>query len=321
MALVYRQGGTLTLDERFEAQPSSCTITIRTLQDDVLSTISGLSNVEAASATVETLDLTLAATAKGARQITVSTGSGTGVSSLLTPGFRLLIVDTTGRKQWATVNGVTTSAGVPTILYIDEGVDFALAAGAKAYSVRCSYAVDWSAVTSTYVGEVKVKWVATVGGVATTRVKIVDIVKQELAAPAVWADILDLRPDADEQMSRVKDKDRLLRVAWEHLTRQMRNMGVYHNLIVTDGTSGLRDAHVYETLLLLTRHQGLTPPLETTKELYEDDLVRDRDAALFGLRHMAVDADEDEAIADDERDVNYGVMFFRRKRKPYRVTS
>ena len=66
--LVYQQGATLYLDEKFEAQPSAVTITLRTMGNDALSTLgTGFSDVEAVSATAESLSMTLAATNEGAK--------------------------------------------------------------------------------------------------------------------------------------------------------------------------------------------------------------------------------------------------------------
>lgn len=314
--LIYRQGGTLALDERLETQPSSCTFTLRTLQDAVLSTLhSSFDDVEAESATVDTLTLTLAATARNANQISVVATSGTGVSHLTSDGYRLLVVDVTGRKQWFRVNGVAMSGSNVETIYIDDRTDFALTAGSTAYAVRCSYAVDWSAVTATYTGEVKGTWKVTVGGVVRTFTKVYDIVRQELVQPASWSDVIALRPDADSQTSNILDKEDIVKVAWEHLIRDMRTMGMLHNLIVPDGSTGLRDALVYQTLYNLAKHQGLTVPPEyaAAPDMYRDELIRDRNQALSGLTQI-MDLDEDGKLdADELSGISRQQVWFRRR--------
>lgn len=309
--LIYRAGGTLYLDEPFEAQPTAATITIATLGNQGLSTIdSTFTDISAVAASVDNLVLTLPATNRSARLISPSATAGT-IPDLTSEGYRLLI-NRGGRKYWARVAEYDTSGSNVTSFRIDEGIDFDLKAGDTAKGVRVSYAVDWSAVTSTFTGKVKAHWAVTVGGVVHNIVKIYDVVRQVLKQPATWSDVLARRPDADNQMSEVRDKEKLVRTAWEDVVQYLYNRGIRHNLIVPDGSTTLRDAVVLQTLYNLSLHQSLPVPLSYTGQgrEYLDELENDRNSALSQLM-LPVDGDENFELSAVEEKSRKQAVFMR----------
>lgn len=306
--LIYQAGGTLYLDEPFEAQPSAATITITTLANQALTTIdSTFTDISAEAATVDNLVLTLPATNRGARVISPS-GTAGSIGDITSPTYRLLI-NRGGRKHWVKVGEYDGSV---TSFRVDEGIDFDIKAGDTAKGVRVSYAVDWSAVTSTFTGQVKAHWSVTVAGVVHNIVKIYDVVRQVLKQPATWSDVLARRPDADNQVSEVRDKERLVRTAWEDIVQYLYNRGIRHNLVIPDGATTLRDAVVLQTLYNLTLHQSLPVPLAYSGqgEIYLEELKQDRNSILSQLM-MPVDGDENFEITSIENNTRRGGVYMR----------
>lgn len=310
--LIYQQGGTLYLDEPWSAQPSAATLTIRTLADKALSTLGGgFTDIEDETATCDNLVLTLPAANAGAKVIAPSATAGT-VGALTSPGYKLLI-NRGGRLYYPKVDEYD---GAVTSLRFDDSIPFALKAGDTAKGIRVSYTVDWSAVTDTFVGQVKAIWKVTVGGVVQKVVKVYDVVKQILPQPATWADVLALRPDADTQLAHIQDKERLVTQAWQTVVHDLYTMGIRHNLVVQDGSTTLRDATVLQVLYNLTAHSGLPVPRSYDGQgaAYMDNLRRDRERA-YSLLQMPVDDNEDGVIARHEKDINRRAIFFRSR--PY----
>jgi len=309
--LIYQAGGTLYLDEPFEAQPTAATITITTLENNLLTTLSDtFTDITAEAADLDDLVLTLPATNRGARVISPSATAGT-IPDMTSPGYRLLI-NRGGRKFWARVSEYDYSGGSVSSFRVDEGLDFDVKVGDTAKGVRVSYVVDWSAVTSTFTGQVKAHWAVTVNGAVQNIVKIYDVVRQVLKQPATWSDILARRPDADNQMSEVRDKEKLVTTAWEDIVQYLYNRGVRHNLIVPDGSTTLRDAVVLQTLYNLTLHQSLPVPLAYggQGEVYIAELRNERNNALSQLM-LPVDGDENFSLSKVERNTRRQAVFMR----------
>lgn len=308
--LIYQQGGVLILDEPWPEQPTSATITIRTLNNAALSSMSNFADIEDEACTVDDLIITLPATNAGAKVFTPTETSGA-IGDLTNDGYRMLL-SRGGRKHYVrvaeydsdgiNVNSVRFSAAVP----------FAVSAGDSVYGLRVSYEVDWSSVTSTFVGQVKAVWKVTVGGVERKIVRIYDVVKQVLLNPATWSDVLAMRPDANDQLSEVSDKEVLVQRAWDTVKQDLYTLGIRFNLIVPDGSTTLKDAVVYQTLYNLTQHQSLPVPrsFEGQGEAYLDRLQRDKDRALSQLQ-MPVDENEDEIVSTRERGTSRKAVYFR----------
>jgi hypothetical protein len=185
---------------------------------------------------------------------------------------------------------------------LDEGVDFAIKADDTAVGVRVSYDVDWSAVTDDqFVGQVQALWKVTVNGRVQRIRRVYDVVRQVLTRQATWADVLARRPDADENMSQVRDKEKLVETAWEDVVRELYNLGIRHNLLVPNNSTALRDATVLQTILNLTIHQSLPvpPSFMTQPDVYLDNLRSDRSKTLSMLS-MPMDKDQNMIISSRE---------------------
>ena len=298
--LIYQQGGTLYLDEKWEAQPSAVTITLRTLGNDALSTLgTGFSDVEAASATAETLSLTMAVTNEDAKQVTVSATSGTPTSGIMDENYRLLVVSADGRQWWPRVSGRTLDGSNVTQLVFDEGIPFDITAGDLAKSVRCSYAVNWSSVTSDFKGRIQAIWKVTVGGEVKTVKKVYDIVKQELVQPAEWSDVLSRFPELSAKTGRRFDYERVVEQAWQDIQRELFAMNVRTNLVIPESDYSLRDATVYQALSNLGRAGVVPRVFEDKPDDYIDLMEQERIAGL-GQVSTFVDDDEDESLEESE---------------------
>lgn len=314
--LVYRQGGTLQLDEPFTSQPTSATITIRTLDNKALSTLdSTLVDIEDAVCDCDDLVLTFAAANEQARVLSpTATVAGT-VPTMTSPGYRLLI-NRGGRIYFTQVNEFDTQVVLGdlevTSIRLDSPIPFALKAGDTGRGIRVAYTVDWAAVTSEFSGQVKATWKVTVDGEVRKIVRIYDVVKQILFQPAVWADVLAVRPDADTQLSHVADKEQLVTAAWNTIKQDLYTLGIRHNLIISDEATTLRDAVVLQTLYNLTLHSGLPvpPSYNGLGDSYLDRLQRDRERAM-SLLQMPVDENEDEIVSASEKQINRRSVFFR----------
>lgn len=321
--LIYQAGGTLVLDEPWTAQPSSATLTLTTMGGQTLPNLgSGYVDVTAAACTVDDLELTLPATNPGAKVIAPSLTEGL-IGDLTSPGY-IMLLDRGGRKHWQAVSeyavdqveiivppGDTLLVDSVTNIRLDPGLPFAVKAGDKMYGLRVSYTLDLSAVTSTFVGKIQAVWRVTVAGVVHVVARVYNIVKQTLPQPATWADVLNLRPDAQEHMSNVPNKEALVTRAWETVVQDLFALGIRHNLVVQDGSTTLRDATVAQCLYNLTVHQNLPVPrsFENQGDIYLDRLVRDKDRAL-GQLSFPVDENQDGIISSSEIGVNRRAVFF-----------
>ena len=308
--LIYQAGGTLVLDEPWTAQPSSATITLTTMGGQTLPNLgSGYVDVTAAACTVDDLELTLPATNPGAKVIAPSATTGT-PGDLTAPEYTLLL-DRGGRKHWQSVAEYDVTGSDVTSIRFDPGLPFAVKAGDKAYGLRVSYTLNLSAVTSTFVGKIQAVWRVTVAGVVHVVARVYNIVKQTFPQPATWADVLNLRPDAQEHMSNVPNKEALVTRAWETVVQDLFALGIRHNLVVQDGSTTLRDATVAQCLYNLTVHQNLPVPrsFENQGDIYLDRLVRDKDRAL-GQLSFPVDENQDGIISSSEVGVNRRAVFF-----------
>lgn len=308
--LIYQQGGTLILDEPFEAQPTAATITITDLSNQQLSVLGDFTDVEDEAADLDDLVLTLPATNEQARLITPSATAGT-IPTITSKGYRLLL-NRGGRLYWATVNEYDSAMGSVTSVKLDSPLPFALKAGDTAKGIRVSYSLDWSAVTSTFVGRVKAIWKVTVGGSVQKITKIYDVVRQTFPQPATWADVLDLRPDADTQLSHIADKEALVTKAWRDIKQELYTMGIRHNLVVADDSTSLKDATVLQCIYNLSTHSNLPVPTayNGVGDTYLDRLKRDKEKALSMLQ-MPVDENEDLIISPKEENIRRLTVFFR----------
>lgn len=309
--LIYQQGGTLHLDEKWPSQPTAATVTIRTLANKELSTVhASFDDIEDEVCDFDDLVLSLPSSNAGAKLVSPLSTAGT-ISALTAPNYRLLI-NRGGRLYYPQVAEYDTGGGAVDSIRFDDAIPFAIKAGDTASGIRVSYTVDWSTVTSTFVGQVKAVWSVTVGGVVNKVVKIYDVVKQVLMQPATWSDVLALRPDADTQLAHIADKERLVTQAWQTVVHDLYTMGIRHNLIVQDGSTTLRDATVYQTLYNLTAHAGLPVPISYSNQgqSYLDNLRRDRERA-YSLLQFPVDDNEDGAITRTESKVSRRGIFFR----------
>jgi hypothetical protein len=324
--LVVQQGGLLVLDEPFDAQPSAATVTITTLGNQALTTLhSSFTALEDETCNVSNMVLTLPASNRGAKLFTPTATAGI-VDAMTSPGYQLLI-QRGGRNYYARVgeydvaaagggggggggggsghahghNGNGSNLNVTSFM-LDEGVDFAIKAGDTAVGVRLSYDVDWSAVTDDqFVGQVQALWKVTVNGRVQRIRRVYDVVRQVLTRPATWADVLARRPDADENMSQVRDKEKLVETAWEDVVRELYNLGIRHNLIVPNTSTALRDATVLQVILNLSIHQALPvpPAFMTQPDVYLDNMRAERSKTLSMLA-MPIDDNQDMVITPRE---------------------
>jgi len=313
--LLYQQGGTLYLDKPLEAQPSACTISIKSLGNDDLSEVgSTFDDIDDEDATAEDLSLTLGATTKGAREVAVSATSGEPNPDPFDENYRLLVTTATGRVGWWKVDGRTLDDGDVTQLEFDQQIPFALAVGDLAKSVRCSYAVDWSGVTDTFSGRLQVFWKPTINGVQRTYREVVDIVKQLQSQPATWADVLEMHPSIQHSITnRVKDCESLVRKAWNQVQRKLWKMDVQaHDLVFLGGDDSLADAVIAQTMLNLT-HLNIYPASKKDEpKEYQSELRLDIESALGLLTQAYLDANENLSLEAAETSVPLRQAFFRR---------
>lgn len=279
-------GGRLYLDECFREQPVSATISINSGYSSCPILIEDV-------AQCDTLVLDLAPTKRNAKRVDVVNTAGTGISSFHDPDFKLTVTYN-GRYQWVRVSEFLEQP-VGDVLYFctDDSLDFEIGSegvGGKAFSTRCYYDLAL-ATENIYTGHIQVRWdVEFVSGDRTVVTRTYDVVKQHLHNPASWSDVLQLRPDADHQISRNINKDALVEHAWENLKTELRNRRIYHNLIIPDGYHILKDAVVAQTILNLTIQQGLALPVafETDPAYYLENLKLQVRKALSDL-HLPVD--------------------------------
>ncbi len=310
--LLYRQGGTLYLDEPLPDQPSACTISITQLDGNGLADLGGgFANITDVAATVDNLVLTLPAKASPWRTVTPTATAGT-IGDLTAEGRRFLL-NRGGRKRWARVSEFDTAGGEVTEVRFDEGIDYAVKTGDTIKGVRCSYTVNWASVSSTFVGRVKATWKVTVEGTVRTIVKVYDVVKQVLFCPATWTDVGRLRPDVDNELSKVQDKEMLIQQAWQDIVRDLDAMGIRHNLVIPDGSTILRDAAVLQCLINLTQYQGLAAPpgyIGQTDDYI--DALEAKKQSILGKFAIPVDFNQDGNLDTTEQYGNKRQVWFRR---------
>lgn len=315
--LVYQQGGRLVLDELFRAQPSEATISITSLGGQVLSGLGDFADVTNAPCDVSAVVITLPTAIAHVKNLVPSATAGydADIDDFTDPGYRLL-VNRGGRLQWAAVNEYELSGSNVTRLRFDDGFDFALTAGDTARGVRVKYDVDWSAVTSKFVGQVKAVWKVTVNGKVQTHVRLYDIVRQVLHCPAGWDDVVARRPDLDGQTQTFQDKQALVQLAWEDVIADLRNRQILFNMVVPDGSTILRDATVFQVLYNLTAQGVLNVPEKFLGGIvdYLDFIRRERDRVLGDLT-LIVDEDEDGLVSSDEVHANRPVYLRGRSAK------
>jgi hypothetical protein len=312
--LIYQQGGTLYLDEALPAQPSAATISVTALDARGMALVDGsFSDITDAACTLDNLVLTLPAKTPPWKVVVPTATAGT-IGDMAGEGRKFLL-NRGGRKQWMRVSEFDTSGATVTEVRFDEGIDFALKAGDTLKGVRVSYNVDWSGSSSTFTGQVKVTWKVTVNGVVQPFVRIYDVVKQVLDQPATWADVLDLRSDADDQLSQVPNKERFVAQAWRDVVRDLYSMGIRHNLIIPDGNTVLKDVTVLQCLRNLVMFQGLSIPDGYIGQAddYIETLATSR-AAYLGSLKIAMDQDEDGSISASELMAPKRQAWFRRNR-------
>lgn len=317
--LVAQQGGLLVLDEPFEAQPTAATVTFTTLENQVLSTLhASFTDLEDETCNVSDMELTLPASNRGCRLFEPTATTGV-VDDMTSPGYQLLLTRG-GRRYYARVgeydvaaqgsggsghghghNGNGANLEVTSFM-LDEGVDFAVKAGDKAYGIRVSYDVDWSAVTDeNFVGQVQALWKVTVNGRVQRIRRVYDVVKQVLTRQATWADVLARRPDADENMSQVRDKEKLVETAWDDIVRELYALGIRHNLLIPNTNTSLRDATVLQCIYNLTVHQSLPvpPSFMSQPDVYLDNLRSEKSKTL-ALLSFPLDEDQNMVITPRE---------------------
>lgn len=310
--LLYQQGGTLYLDEPLPDQPSSCTITIEALDSRTLEQIGG-TFVDVLDEAADVDDLVLTLPAKAAPWRTISPTDTAGTIGDMTAYGRRFLLNRGGRKMWVRVSEFDTDGTDVTEIRFDEGIDFALKTGDALKGVRCSYDVDWGDVSSTFVGRVKATWKVTISGTVHTIVKIYDVVKQVLYCPATWSDLLRMRPDADNELSRTLNKEGLIQQAWEDIVRDLDNMGIRHNLIIPDGSTVLRDATVIQCLINLTQYQGLSTPEGYIGQTDDyTDRLESKKQAILGKFALPVDLNQDGQLSEKEQFGTKRQTWFRR---------
>jgi hypothetical protein len=301
--LVAQQGGLLVLDETFDDQPTAATVTLVTLDNQPLSRVNGsFTDIEDEVCNVSDMVLTLPASNRGCRLFTPTATTGT-VDDMTSPGYQLLI-NRGGRRYYARVGEYDVATGEVVSFMLDEGVDFAIKADDTAKGTRVSYDVDWSAVTDeNFVGQVQALWKVTVNGRVQRIRRVYDVVKQILTRQATWADVLARRPDADENMSQVRDKEKLVITAWEDVVRELYTLGIRHNLLIPTTSTSLRDATVLQVIYNLTVHQSLAvpPSFMTQPDVYLDNLRSEKSKTLAML---AFPVDEDQNMVISSREIN-----------------
>lgn len=314
--LLFRQGGTLYLDEALPGQPSACTISITSLDSESLSTLGGgLTEIQDEDCDVGDLVLTLPAKSPPWKLVSPTETAGT-IGDMTAPGRRFLL-NRGGRKRWVRVSEFDVTGTSVTELRFDEGIDYALKAGDTLVDVRCSYEVDWSDVSGDFVGRVKATWKPVIDGVTHTFAKVYDVVRQILFCPATWSDVLRLRPELDNEISQVLDKESLVEQAWSDIIVSLNSSGIRQNLIVPDGSTILRDAVVRQCIINLTQYHGLVTPPGYIGQT--DDYITMLEAAkggILGKFTMPVDNDQNGLLSTQEQFSTKRQHWFRRVNNP-----
>lgn len=296
--LIAGQGGTLHLDEAFREQPSAATVSLYPLDVRGAET-TGFTEVSDAVCTLDDLVLTLPSRQAPWRVVTPSETAGT-IGDLTDEGRRFLL-NRGGRRAWLRVAEYDQDGdSFVSEVRFDEAVDFALKTGDTLRGLRVSYEFDLSAHTD-FVGRARAVWKVTVGGVVQTVVRVYDIMRQELKQPATWDDVLNLRPDAEDQLSQVANKERLVTQAWNNVVQQLLAMGIRHHLVIQDGSTALKDLTVLQCIHNLVMFQGLAIPDSYIGqgEDYIDRILAQK-AQIMGPLRLTVDSDQNGRLSTAE---------------------
>jgi len=298
-------------------QPSDCTISITQLNNQALSQ-GGVSLPVVEDEVCDMDDLVLTLPSKSAPwRIVTPTGTVGTVGDMTAEGRRFLL-NRGGRKRWARVSEFDTSSAGTVVdeVRFDEGIDYGLKTGDTLSGVRCSYDLDWSTQSSMFVGQIKAVWTVTIDTLVLTFVKVYDVVRQILFCPASWSDVLSLRPELDNEISQVMDKERIVIQAWQDIITNLDKAGVRHNLIIPDGSTVLRDAVVHQVIINLTQYHGLMTPqgyIGQTDNYVE--MLEERRNRILGDLRMPVDNNEDGILSHREQFDPKRQHWFKSKRR------
>jgi len=312
--LIFQQGGMLFLDERLTAKPTEATITLTTVDQRSISEIDpSFTTITDAPCVIDDLVITLPAK-QAPWKVVVPTNTDGTIGDLTGEGRKLLL-NRGGRKFWLRVSEYDTSGSDIIEMRFDEGIDAPIKAGDTLTGIRVSYNVDWSSVSAEYTGKIKAVWKVKVDGVWTAYTKLYDVVRQILEQPATWSDVLNLRPDADDQLSQIRNKEALVTRAWNDVVRDLYVSGIRYNLIIPDENTILRDITVLQCVYNLVMFQGLSIPESYIGQgdRYIEELGRSR-ARFMGNLKITVDQNSDGKLTTKEMTSPKKQIWFRRNR-------
>lgn len=308
--LIAGQGGWLHLDEALPRQPDSATITL-TVVDQKASSDGSFPTVTGATCAVDDLVLTLPDRTAPWRTIAPTATAGT-IGDLLAPRRRFLL-NRAGRRLYLRASEAEGDGSDVTLLRFDEGIDFSVKAGDTLSGVRCSYQVDLDGIG--FVGRVKADWRVVCGSEVFLFTYLYDVMRQEIGQPATWADVLRVRPDADNELSQIPNKEVFVEQAWEEVSRDLYNMGIRHNLIVPNGSTVLRDATVTQCILNLVMYQNLSVPSSFIGQGEDYMMHLERKVSkTLGQFFLPVDEDQDGKITLADRSTTRRQVWFRGRR-------
>jgi hypothetical protein len=311
--LITGQGGWLHLDEPLREPPVSATVSLRLVEEKRASN-GAFMPLFNEPCVLDDVRFVLPERLSPWRSVEPVSTSGL-VGDLTDPRRRLLFLRG-GRRLYLTPNEFDVDGnGDVVLLRFDEGIDVSARAGDTLSGIRCSYYVDLDGID--FVGRVQADWQVTLGSGETKRfTHVYDCMRQEIGQPATWRDVLAIRPDADNEMSQVKDKESLVRRAWEQVVERLQSLGIWHNLVIPDGSTSLRDAVVAQTILNMVMHQNLTVPeaFAGQGDYYIQHLERGIQAPLSSFS-MPIDGDQDGEIRPGEVDRAARQVWFRGNRR------
>jgi hypothetical protein len=309
--LITKQGGWLHLDEPLEDQPSEATVTVSVV-DSKFSSFGAFPSIVNQPCTLDDLVLTLPDRAAPWR--TVVPSSTAGDVGDLTETRRRFVLNRGGRRSFLRVSEYDLNIdGDVTSIRFDEGIDFSVKAGDTLKGVRCSYYVDLDGIE--FVGRIKADWRVVVNGRAMYFSYIYDCMRQALGQPATWADVLSIRPDADNELSQVPNKERFVTQAWEEVARDLYNMGIRHNLIIPNGSTILRDATVLQTVYNLVMYQNLSIPQSFIGQGEDYTMHLERKISkTLGQFLVPVDENQDGKITPTDEQKSRRQVWFRGRR-------
>lgn len=308
--LITNQGGWLHLDEALPRPPDSATITLAVV-DQKASSQGSFPTVVDDVCVLDDLVLTLPDRQAPWRTIVPTATAGT-IGDLSAPRRRLLL-DRGGRRVYLRPSEADDDGTDVTSLRFDEGIDFTVRAGDELEGIRCSYYVDLDGIS--FVGRIKAEWRVVCGSEVFRYTYLYDVMRQEIGQPATWADVLRVRPDADNELSQVPNKEVLVEQAWEEVARELYNMGIRHNLIIPNGSTVLRDATVMQCILNLTMYQNLSVPSSFVGQGEDYMMHLERKVSkTLGQFFLPVDEDQDGLLtSSDEQKTRRQVWFRGRK--------